>query len=199
MPELRLPPLSPLVFPYAALNTGNAFKASFKDITIYGMENFELKHFNLDLENNQIELKLHFPVVRIKSIYNIKGDILILRLDGHGNADGNFTNLDANVLLQAQREVKKGREYFKIDAGDTVKKLDIIFDKANLEFEDIFKNNEELTRNTNRIISENIHEIFNELRPVIDETVSKFVIGTIGDLFNRYSLEDLFPVTLNTV
>lgn len=91
IPELRLPPLSPLVFPYAALNTGNAFKASFKNITMYGMDNFELEYFSLDLENSQIELKLHFPVVRIKSIYTIKGDILILRLDGQGNADGNFS------------------------------------------------------------------------------------------------------------
>lgn len=107
--------------------------------------------------------------------------------------------LNADVLLGAERETRKGKEYFKINTAKTVKKLEIDFDKANLEFEDIFKNNEELTKNTNRIISENIHEIFNELRPVIDETVSKFVVGTIGDLFNRYSLEDLFPVTLNTV
>lgn len=60
-------------------------------------------------------------------------------------------------------------------------------------FADIFKDNEELNQQTNRIINENIVDIIDELRPVVDKTVTEFTIGIVTRIFNRFSFDELFP------
>lgn len=88
---MHIPSLNPLKLPGAGLDTGDAFKATFKDIEIYGAHDFILKKLDLDLENNKAAITLHFPVLRIRSVYTVTGRILILELNGFGKADGNFS------------------------------------------------------------------------------------------------------------
>lgn len=66
-------------------------------------------------------------------------------------------------------------------------------DDAEMYFENIFENNEELTRSTNKAINDNIREILVEMTPVIRKTVGEIVLSLVGSLFRRYSVEELFP------
>lgn len=86
--------------------------------------------------------------------------------------------------------MKKGREYINFDKIV----LDLHFGVPNtLVFENIFRGNQELTDQTNKIISENIEGIMMEVKPVFDETVAQLVLGLLRGVFDRYSLDDLFP------
>lgn len=91
IPEMHIPPLNPLKLPAAGLDTGEAFKATFENIEIFGAHNFNMKKLELDLENNKAAITLHFPILRIRSVYTVTGRILILELNGYGKADGNFS------------------------------------------------------------------------------------------------------------
>lgn len=77
----------------------------------------------------------------------------------------------------------------------------IIFDDVDVElhvedaqmyFENLFENSDELTRTTNKAINDNIREILDEMRPVIKKTVGEIVLSLVGSVFRRYSVDELF-------
>ncbi|XP_044268729.1 putative beta-carotene-binding protein [Tribolium madens] len=189
VPDLFIPPMDPLVIPQAGLNSGDNFKASFKNIQIYYADEFKIDHLKVDLNKVHIDLIVSFPRLRIKSTYNIDGRILILTLKGQGPADGNFTNVGAKLTVDGERYFKKGKEFIAI----TDKKLDLSLGKPVFYFDNFFRDNPELNEQTNKIINENIVDILDELRPVVDQTVTEFVLGIVTRLFNRYSMDELFP------
>lgn len=43
------------------------------------------------MENPKLEIALNFPKMRIKTQYEIKGNVLLLPVRGNGASDGNFS------------------------------------------------------------------------------------------------------------
>ncbi|KAJ3654884.1 hypothetical protein Zmor_014037 [Zophobas morio] len=189
IPEFGFPPMNPLVIPEISLDSDNSFKAAFKNVTIFHLDTLEVKDINFNLQENRFELKIFFPHLRISSIYNIQGKILFLQLDGHGPADGNLTGVDADVTLQAQRYKKGNNEHLKFSTMEIDEKVH----KAIFKFEGLFRNNPELTEQTNKILNENIDEILQELRPSIHLAIKQTVLGLISRLFEKFSVKELFP------
>lgn len=98
--------------------------------------------------------------------------------------------MEAQAVISGKRMMRKGREHINFDKVV----LDLQFgDKNSLVFENIFKGNQELTDQTNKIISENIGGIMMEMKPVFDETVAQLVLSLLRGVFDRYSIDDLFP------
>lgn len=98
-------------------------------------------------------------------------------------------NLEGYGTVTGKREFRKGKEYIKFDKID----LEVKLGKTDLFFEDLFPGNPEITAQTNRIISENILDIFTELKPILHDTIGKFILQLVHDVFNRFTLDDLFP------
>ncbi|XP_068902684.1 protein takeout-like [Tenebrio molitor] len=188
IPELFIPPMSPLVLPQAGLDNGDNFKASFRNIEVYYVDEFRVDNLNVDLDNVIFDVAISFPRLRIKSQYNIDGKILILQLKGQGPADGNFTDVSGKLMVNGNIFTKKGKEYIDVKNA----KLDLNLGKPVFKFENLFRENRELNEQTNKIVNENVVEIIDELRPIIDQTVTEFVFGVITRIFNRFSMDDLF-------
>lgn len=91
VPELAIPSFNPLTIPQAQLDSGNSFKATFKRIQMWGVENFVMDEIKIDIDKLEITIGITIPEMRVKSEYNIKGRILILELDGKGPSDGNYS------------------------------------------------------------------------------------------------------------
>ncbi|KAK9888498.1 hypothetical protein WA026_000748 [Henosepilachna vigintioctopunctata] len=189
IPEFQLPSMNPLILPQATLDTGANFKATFKNIEVYYIDEFIFRRVNMDLKNNFVDMVLGFSRLRIKSIYNIQGRLLVLQLNGNGPADGNFTNAEVSVTMRGPRLTKNGKQYFNFNQN----KLDLKFGQSSMRFDNLFQNNEELNMQTNRAINENIDSIIEELRPVLTEVIGKFIFGLIGKIFDKFSVEELFP------
>lgn len=99
-------------------------------------------------------------------------------------------NLETRVVISGQRFTRNGQEYASFDKV----KLDLGFGTNNsLVFENIFRGNKELTDQTNKIISENIEGIMMEVKPVFDDTVAQITLTILRGVFNRFSLDELFP------
>lgn len=98
-------------------------------------------------------------------------------------------NVAGKLTVTGDRYFKKGKEYINIKT----KKLDLSLGKPVFYFDNFFRDNRELNEQTNKIINENILDILEELRPVVDQTVSEFIFGIVTRLFNRYSMDELFP------
>ncbi|XP_044752570.1 protein takeout-like [Coccinella septempunctata] len=189
IPEFQLPSMNPLFLPEASLESGENFKCTFKNIEVFYADEFILKNVDIDLKNNRVEMVIVFPRLRIKSIYAVSGKLLILQLDGSGPSDGNFTNVEARMIMNGSRYTKNNKEYMNFDKNE----LKLNVGRPILNFENLFGQNEELNVQTNRIINENIEGIIEELSPVLNKVISEFIFGLIGRIFARFSLEELFP------
>lgn len=71
--------------------------------------------------------------------------------------------------------------------------LDVDLKNGRLYFADLFKGNPELTDNTNRIVNENIVDILSDLKPVINKTIGDIILLLIRQVFERFSVDELFP------
>lgn len=94
-----MPNFSPLTIQEAKLDTGDSFKATFKKIQLYGVENFVVDELKFDPVKLDIVIAITIPQLRVKSQYNIKGRLLVLELNGNGPADGNYSKYFFNFKV----------------------------------------------------------------------------------------------------
>lgn len=100
--------------------------------------------------------------------------------------------METRALISGEKFTKKGKEYADFNNIE----LTLNFGRNNsLVFENIFRGNKELTDQTNKIISENIEGIMMEVKPVFDNTVSEIALSILRGVFDRFSLDELFPNT----
>ncbi|XP_066140971.1 circadian clock-controlled protein daywake-like [Euwallacea fornicatus] len=190
IPELRLPKMNPLFLPEVGIDAGAGFIAKFENVEIYDADKFVIKKFDVNLDQNKIKFDLSFPHIRIKAQYSIFGRVLFFNLDGSGPADGNITDCRVIATMNGQRYYQQDKQYLRFIS---TKIDDIDFGKPEFTFYDLFKNNPELTDQTNRILNSNMPELLSDLRPTLELTVGKTVTEFIGRVFARFSIEELFP------
>lgn len=189
IPELRIAPMEPFVIKEMILEQKDAFKIELKNVSFYGASKFQLKEINIDFNKTKFDIKVNFPTLKMQGDYKVKGRLLILSLDGDGPVGVNFTNMETDVYMQGHEYQKDGKTYAHFDMLD----LNINPGRPVFRIENLFKDNPELNDQTNKVINDNIDEFIQELRPVMKNALNDLVIGLINQLFERWSLDDLFP------
>lgn len=92
------------------------------------------------------------------------------------------------MTANGKHYLKDGKDHIKLDNYN----IDVDIRDGHLQFDRLFGKNEELNVQTNKIINQNMADIIKEVKPVIIDILSQFVIG-IGDrIFSKYSYDELF-------
>lgn len=91
--------------------------------------------------------------------------------------------------MRGSRYKKNEKEYINFDQNE----LKLNLGHPVMRFENLFGANEGLNEQTNRIINENIESIIEELSPALNKIINGFIFGIIGRIFDRFSLDELFP------
>ncbi|KAF2878654.1 hypothetical protein ILUMI_27513 [Ignelater luminosus] len=193
IPELNFPSLKPLIIPKLEVHTGNGgstdFSAKFENIRVdHLLEDFEIKELDFNIDNNKIDLTLFIPKIRIRTTYTFKGNIFALQLSSTGPSDGNLTDIYGFNHVNSKIITKNGKQYLDITDNTLTAKYSI----SRLRFENIFEGNEELTEQTNKALNENIDEIGKDIKPLIEEAIRGILQRLIQQIFNDYSLDELF-------
>lgn len=209
VPEMHIPKMEPLRIESAVLESGNDLKVNFINVDLYGLTAFKLISGQFDIKNDFVKVDLFFENLRSEGNYKVKGKLLFFDLNGAGKVNGTLRkfcfllikylfsfpiflgNTKATAILKGKRQTIKGKEHIVFDKIDM--EIHVMDDRAQLYFDNLFENNEELTRATNKAINDNMPEILAEMRPVIRKTVGDIVLSLVGSLFRRYSVDELFP------
>ena len=77
LPEINVPPLEPMFIDRVQLADLPNFKASARDVKLYGLSNFKINKLNLDLEKQQIDVELTFKEVTLEAEYDVNAKILV--------------------------------------------------------------------------------------------------------------------------
>lgn len=84
IPELGVPSLEPLFIPEITIDKieGVQLQAKFKNVTIEGPSKFRLRSVKSQIESDKLLMKLWFPELIIKGAYEIRGQILMMPING---------------------------------------------------------------------------------------------------------------------
>jgi Haemolymph juvenile hormone binding protein (JHBP) len=117
IPELDVPSLDPLYVPEIKIsqNGGIQIAATFKNITIAGACKFRLRSVRADPSSDKFKMKVWFPALMMQAMYDIRGQLLMMPINGRGNCFGNFSDIDGVVSLKLNRVDKNGKDFFKVD------------------------------------------------------------------------------------
>lgn len=117
IPELDVPSLDPLYVPEIKISQtgGIQVAAVFRNITIDGPCKFRLRSVRADTKTDKFRMKVWFPDLVLKATYDIRGQLLMMPINGRGSCFGNFSDIDGVVSLKLNRTNKNGKEFFKVD------------------------------------------------------------------------------------
>lgn len=84
IPELEIPSLEPLFIPEIVIDQidGVQIHATFKNLTVAGLSKFRLRSFKTDKNAEKLLCKLWFPQLLIKGFYEIRGQLLMMAVNG---------------------------------------------------------------------------------------------------------------------
>ncbi|XP_022919099.1 circadian clock-controlled protein daywake-like [Onthophagus taurus] len=119
VPELKLPPLDPLVVEYALVNRTvdnlvNIY-AVCKNAKITGFASTVIESIRFNPKNLIGEISLTVPFTRLSMEYDVKGQLLIVPLRSKGFFQGNFTDTTFNMKMSLKRIQKDGEDYLQIE------------------------------------------------------------------------------------
>lgn len=92
--------------------------------------------------------------------------------------------------MMGERYYQEDKSYLKL-TETVIENID--FGKPQFKFYDLFRNNPELTDQTNKILNANMEELLNDLRPTLEQTIGKTVLEFVGRVFAKFSIDELFP------
>lgn len=84
--------------------------------------------------------------------------------------------------------MKNGKTYLNFTRID----IDLAFGGGTLKFDDLFKDNPEVSDGLNKVINENAKDFLNELKPAAVQTISSIVFTLTKKVFDRYPIDELF-------
>ncbi|PNF31913.1 hypothetical protein B7P43_G07906, partial [Cryptotermes secundus] len=194
IPQLKIPPMDPLLIPELSVDHASGpvtIDSTFRNLHIQGITNFRVRKVSTDLENYRMQFDVAFPYVQSHGDCEINGKILMLPISGSGDCWNNYTGITAIGLLIGHKESRDGQDYMKVDEF----KFSIGMNHADIHFNNLFNGNKELGESMNELFSQNWEAVFQELKPLVDETISAILTDVARKVFERFPFAELFPVS----
>ncbi|KAF5300717.1 hypothetical protein FQR65_LT09113 [Abscondita terminalis] len=153
----------------------------FFNIKIHGLSATRVKKFYFDLEPCLVRAETLTPIVRTEAEYELDGRLLIFPVHARGASNVTSYNLIITHNITCLRYWKRGKEYlhlvdYKISAKP---------ERIHYNFENLFGDNARLSEQIHKTINERAFEIYEELRPTMEESCG-MIFQEIGNkIFNR--------------
>ncbi|XP_054745389.1 circadian clock-controlled protein daywake [Anastrepha obliqua] len=192
IPELFIPPIAPLVVPEIKMyqDSGAIYlHSTFKNITINNLANFTLNELHIDPEKMRLSLLMSIPNVTMDGKYAMSAKIMMMPLGGEGDFRANFTDVELDTVITAERYEKDDRVFGKVKDV----KVQYTLGKAQLHLSNLFNGDEALGERMNTFLNENFNSLSDELRPLLESSISDIVRASAVKIFDTYSFDDLLP------
>lgn len=191
IPELNVPSLEPLYIPEIKITHAGGMQvtAGFKNITISGPTKFRLRSVRVDSQSDKFRMKIWFPELIMRATYELKGQLLMMPINGRGDCFGNFSDIDGVLSMKLQRYEKNNKDHYKVD----FMQIEFNIGAAKVQLDNLFENgDEELSKSMNHFINENWRLVTAELRPTLEKTISEILLEVAEKFFDAYPINKLF-------
>ncbi|XP_055910644.1 uncharacterized protein LOC129945005 [Eupeodes corollae] len=194
-PEAGFPVLEPFTLKKFDISDGRSgslsFKLNFKDVLVGGLSNVnfdKMVGFEADPKTSKFELYGSLPKLTLRGKYTADGRILVLPIQGDGDADITIVKPKFSVKFKPSLNNQGGKTYLGID------KLKILIEpeKVQIKLTNLFHGDKTLGENLNLFLNENWSDVWTELQPSIHVAISEIVRSVALNVFKKFPYEDLY-------
>ncbi|KAG5872978.1 hypothetical protein JTB14_017035 [Gonioctena quinquepunctata] len=188
-PKYGIPNLVPLELDQVNVLTGGNLKINFQGVKLYGLDRLKLTNFKINLAAQKVNLDFAAELLNIQAKYEINGKILVLPLEGNGDANITATGLDIKYELTYKLKTIDGEEYMNLDEQN----IDFTIEMVSFYFDNLFNGDDELGANTNKLLNEEWKSVLDELKPAIAETIATVASSIVNGIFDKIPYKFLLP------
>ncbi|XP_050341796.1 protein takeout-like [Bactrocera neohumeralis] len=192
---LHIPPFDPLRIkslvlppnPKALINA----RLSFTNVDITGLtnaQNIKVEGFTRDV-TSPISLSCTVPKARFSGAYEGEGKILGANFQGKGNCVIELSDITLTCKIDAKLVQKSGKNYLVIN------NVSLVMSKpknVRYQLDGLYHGNPELSATANDFLNGNADEIFEGMRPNMQEVFAVVVHEYMTKCFNEWPYDDLF-------
>lgn len=144
--------------------------------------------FTSDPTTSKYEVYANVPKISITGKYKVNGRVLVLPIQGEGNARLQFD--DANLVVKYKPKVveKRGKKYIQTERFQ----LDFDTSRLHINLDNLFNGDRRLGDNMNQFLNTNWRDILTELKPAITYAVEEILKGIINRIFMKVPYEEAF-------
>uniref|UniRef100_A0A1B6D5Y5 Lipid-binding serum glycoprotein N-terminal domain-containing protein n=1 Tax=Clastoptera arizonana TaxID=38151 RepID=A0A1B6D5Y5_9HEMI len=190
IPEMQVPSIEPLVIPQLIAAQGNGLKVITENLKVFGCGNFTIVNLNVNLPRNVFNFNIILPHLVLDGRYIIDGKILLIPIKGKGNMKGHIYNAKANVSLSGEIVKREGEDYLHY----TKMTIKIKVGSGKLHLDNLFGGSPALGQVINTAINANFNSFINELRPIIEQALAKFMLESADKIVSSFTYKELFPL-----
>ncbi|XP_076763388.1 protein takeout [Xylocopa sonorina] len=192
IPELDAPSIEPLKLNEVRLSRGPVgarLDVNLTDIEVAGPSSFKVRDFKADIENVVFNFKVSFDKLTFKGKYSIDATVLLLKLTGHGDLTGTFTDYDSEVVLRARKVFRNNDTYLHFEKM----KIKLKIGKTHLQLSNLFGGDTVLSAATHELLNNNNALLLEELTPVLESSLSELFTDVANNITKSFTYKELFP------
>ncbi|GLV41784.1 uncharacterized protein CBL_12073 [Carabus blaptoides fortunei] len=186
--KYKVPSLSPLVIPLITVIPGNNLKVELINVEVRGFENTILNDISWDFDKKHIKFNSLLPVLNLVCEYNMKGQIVILPIEGHGPANITYTGVTFVYDFYYDLNEKNGKKYFVAKGGD----LEYNVTDAHYKLDNLFNGDKRLGDEMNKFLNENQNDVQKELGGTVTQAIIQIISTLLNTIFELVPFEEAF-------
>lgn len=144
--------------------------------------------FTSDPTTSKYEVYATVPKISIIGKYKVNGRVLVLPIQGEGNARLAFDDAELVVRYKPKVVEKRNKKYIQTERFQ----LDFDTSRLHINLENLFNGDKRLGDNMNQFLNTNWRDILNELKPAITYAVEEILKGIINRIFMKVPYEEVF-------
>ncbi|XP_060517809.1 uncharacterized protein LOC132696792 [Cylas formicarius] len=193
VPSLKIPPFEPFQIPKIELAQGTRslnFKAVLTNVLAYGLSNYKFTKFDYDIPGFQFFCEATIPGLNLEGDYTVTGRVLIAPIEGKGRFTAKIDSCEAFVYQKVKLLKRNGLDYLTPDFTNST----INVSGPRVKLDGLFGGNAQLNDVTNKAINDNVDELFAELKPVVEQTLTSILEDILfKSLFVNIPYDNLYP------
>ncbi|KYM94236.1 Protein takeout [Cyphomyrmex costatus] len=194
IPELQIPPCEPLRVPQIEISQSVgpvSTRSTYTDIEVQGATSFILKSVKINIDNDRVRLKLYLPRLEMNAHYNMKGNILMMPINGNGLARSNFTDINVVAIVQGERYQSQKTDETHYRVTDFYVDLDV--GQANIHLDNLFDGDDTLSDAMNLFLNDNWKVVAAEIKPAFENSISEIFKTFSNKIYSKFPLDTLLP------
>lgn len=194
-PGLNLPPIDPLHVKAINIAQGASSPVSIQldlmEQDLIGLRNIKVQSvrgFEKIPDGQVFSVNATVDQVKLLGDYKINGRVLVLPIRGQGRSNLTLDNLKINLKYTTVSTIKNNQLYVQ------TKKFRFTFDVSRLYIylENLFNGDKALSDNMNLFLNENWRDIFQELKPSIEDAFTQILNSLVNSVFSKVPYSDFF-------
>ncbi|GLV31067.1 uncharacterized protein CBL_12140 [Carabus blaptoides fortunei] len=186
--KYHFPNLEPFKIDKISIDTNSNLHVDMTNIEMHGLNKTILQAADNDVIKNNYTYTYLIPNLEMTGDYELKGNILVLSLEGKGTSVFKFKNVKCVYNVVYERYTKNDVDYLR----RTTSSLDYDMEHATMHFDNLFNGNKQIGDEMNKVLNENWKEVSGEFKPAVSSTILQIVDTVFARFLAIVPADELF-------